>query len=46
MGTLADVMEWTRADRIAMRHVGRTLAETLRCLKKLVESGDRIARAE
>jgi uncharacterized membrane protein len=34
------------ADRIAVRQVGRTLAETLRCLKKLVESGDRIARAE
>jgi hypothetical protein len=34
------------ADRIAVRQVGRTLAETLRCLKKLVESGDRIARGE
>jgi uncharacterized membrane protein len=26
------------ADRIAVRQVGRTLAETLKCLKKLVES--------
>ena len=34
------------ADRIAVRQVGRTLADTLQCLKELVESAEAGAKAE